>query len=60
MRRAVIYARYSTDLQDERSIAHQIALCEAAAAREELFVIGTHHDNAASGASIHGRPASLR
>ena len=54
-RRAVIYARYSTDRQDERSIDDQIALCRAAAARERLSVVATYHDSAASGASIHGR-----
>jgi DNA invertase Pin-like site-specific DNA recombinase len=56
MRRAAIYARYSTDRQDERSISDQIALCEAAAVRDKLSVIAIYHDSAASGASIHGRP----
>jgi site-specific DNA recombinase len=55
MKRAAIYGRYSTDLQDERSIADQFAVCRTYAGREGLNVIGTYEDRAVSGASMHGR-----
>lgn len=54
-KRAAIYARYSTDLQDDKSIADQFALCRAYAKRESYTVVGEHHDAAKSGASIMGR-----
>jgi site-specific DNA recombinase len=60
MTRAAIYARFSTDLQTEKSIEDQIALCRTAAARDGLSVIGTYQDSAASGASLHGRPGLQR
>ncbi len=56
MRRAVIYGRYSTDLQNEKSIEDQVALCRSFAARERLQVSGIYEDRAVSGASIAGRP----
>ncbi|PTD24423.1 recombinase family protein [Sphingomonas fennica] len=55
LRRAVIYARYSTDLQTEKSIADQLADCRAFAKREGFKVVGEYHDAAKSGASIMGR-----
>jgi DNA invertase Pin-like site-specific DNA recombinase len=58
--RAVIYARFSTDLQNERSIADQVRLCRDYAERQGHVVIGTYEDAAASGASILGRPAIQR
>lgn len=58
MRRAAIYARYSTDRQDERSIDDQIALCRGTAARDGLSVSATYSDAAASSASLHGRPGA--
>lgn len=53
---AAIYARYSSDQQQERSIEDQVALCRAWAQREGLIVVATFTDEAASGASLHGRP----
>ena len=53
--RAAIYARFSTDLQSERSIEDQIALCETYAAREGLEVSARFEDRARSGGSILGR-----
>lgn len=53
--RAAIYARYSTDLQNERSIEAQVALCRDYAKRTGLNVIAKFEDRAVSGASIHGR-----
>jgi site-specific DNA recombinase len=58
--RAVIYARFSTDLQDERSIADQVALCKEYAQRQGHDVIAVYEDASASGASLHGRPAIMR
>lgn len=55
MKRAAIYARYSSDLQNDRSIEDQIVLCRAVAIRGSLNVIGAYEDRAASGASVHGR-----
>lgn len=54
-RRAAIYARYSSELQDERSIDDQIALCRDHAARCGLTVIATFADRAKTSASIFGR-----
>ena len=56
MMRAAIYARYSTDLQSERSIEDQFALCLAYAAREGLSVVAQHDDRARSGGTLTGRP----
>ena len=56
MKRAAVYARYSSDLQNERSAEDQIALCRDFAVRHRIEIIETFVDRAASGASIHGRP----
>jgi DNA invertase Pin-like site-specific DNA recombinase len=55
-KRAAIYARYSTDMQKDRSIADQIAVCRSCAQRHGYHVVEVFEDRAASGASIHGRP----
>ena len=47
--RAAIYSRYSTDLQDETSIAGQIANCEALAAQKGFDVVARYQDAAQSG-----------
>ncbi|MCW5727208.1 recombinase family protein [Parvibaculum sp.] len=52
---AAIYARFSTELQSERSIADQIALCADFAAREGLTVVARYDDAARSGGSTLGR-----
>lgn len=54
--RAAIYARFSSDLQDDRSVADQLALCRDYAARHGWTIAATYADHAISGASIHGRP----
>jgi DNA invertase Pin-like site-specific DNA recombinase len=54
--RAAIYARYSTDLQNDRSIEDQVALCRAYAERAKLTVIETYADRAQSGSSTINRP----
>ena len=50
--RAVIYARYSTDLQSTSSIHDQIRLCRERAIREGWEIVGTYEDAATSGASL--------
>jgi site-specific DNA recombinase len=59
-KRAVIYARFSTDLQSERSIEDQVSLCQSYALREGLNVVCTYEDRARSGGSVMGRDGLLR
>lgn len=59
MKRAAIYARFSTDLQDERSIEDQVSLCRKYAERESLDVVAVFDDRARSGGSIFGRDGLL-
>lgn len=59
-RKAVIYARFSTDLQNERSIEDQITLCRDYATREGINVVEVFEDRARSGGSIMGRDGLLR
>lgn len=56
MKRAAIYARFSSDLQSDRSIEDQLTLCRAKVTREGMKVAAVFTDRARSGASIHGRP----
>lgn len=60
MTRAVVYARFSTELQNEKSTEDQIELCRAYAARHGFDVIGTYEDKARSGASVLGRDGLMR
>ncbi|RWA74038.1 MAG: recombinase family protein [Mesorhizobium sp.] len=55
MTRAAIYARFSTELQNEKSTEDQIALCRAYAVRNDLSVVAVYEDKARSGASVFGR-----
>ena len=59
MKRAAIYARFSTDLQDERSIEDQVTLCRKYSEREGLNIVATFDDRARSGGSILGREGLL-
>jgi site-specific DNA recombinase len=56
----MIYARYSTDLQNARSVDDQIAICSEYSQRLGLIIVGTESDPAKSGASILGRPGIAR
>ena len=56
MKRAVIYARYSTDLQNDRSVEDQFRLCQSYAERIGVKVVEEYSDRAKSGASMFGRP----
>lgn len=52
MGKAVLYARYSTDRQNDLSVDDQIAVCRKAAARDNLTVTEIVFDRAASSASL--------
>jgi site-specific DNA recombinase len=60
MKPAAIYARFSTELQNEKSTEDQIALCRAYAARHQLNVVATFEDKARSGASVFGRDGLMQ
>ena len=57
MRRCAVYARYSSDLQREASLADQIRKCREYAARQGWTVLDEYirQDEAISGASLAGR-----
>ncbi|WP_164730361.1 recombinase family protein [Pelagibacterium montanilacus] len=55
MRKVAVYARYSSDLQRERSITDQFAHCNEYARRQGYVVVANYSDSAKSGASLHGR-----
>ena len=55
MTRAAIYARFSTQLQSDRSIEDQVTLCRVFAQREGYEVVHVYSDAAKSGASMHNR-----
>ncbi len=55
--RAVIYARFSSDRQNENSCRDQIELASIWAERNGFEVIDSYQDAAISGASTHNRPA---
>ena len=55
MTRAVIYARYSSDLQRDASIEDQVRVCKERIKREGWLLVSTYADRAISGAS-HLRP----
>ena len=55
MQRAALYARYSSDLQNERSVDDQLALCREYCARNDLAIVNEFSDRALSGASLIGR-----
>ncbi len=57
--RAAIYARFSTELQHERSIDDQVALCETFALQNGFQVVQVFSDRARSGASVFGRDGLL-
>lgn len=59
-RRTAIYARFSSDLQDARSVTDQIELCREHARRQHWVVVQVYADEAISGATMHGRVALLR
>lgn len=54
--RAAIYARFSSELQNERSCDDQIEYCAVWAKRQDLFIVDTYRDEGVSGASALNRP----
>ena len=56
MVKAAIYARYSSVLQDERSIEDQIRLCRENIERDKGTVVDIYTDYAISGGSLRNRP----
>jgi site-specific DNA recombinase len=59
MKTAALYARYSTDLQNDHSIEDQFALCRALAKREKLAVTETFADRAKTSATMFDRDGLL-
>jgi site-specific DNA recombinase len=53
--KAVLYARFSSDMQKDRSISDQFVVCEKYAQRERLTVVHRFSDKAKSGASMLDR-----
>ncbi|PZU95640.1 MAG: recombinase family protein [Chelatococcus sp.] len=58
-KRAAIYARYSTDHQNDRSIEDQIELCRSYARRSGLTIVGEYSDRARTSATLVGREGVL-
>ena len=58
--RAAIYARFSSELQDARSITDQVSLARKYAEGRSLTQIGVYEDAAISGASVINRPGLQR
>jgi site-specific DNA recombinase len=54
--RCALYARYSTDLQNPRSIADQLVECRRHAERQGWVVVADFADAAISGAAMANRP----
>jgi DNA invertase Pin-like site-specific DNA recombinase len=52
MRRVALYARYSSDNQNEGSIEDQLRICREQAQRDKWEIVGSYHDVAISGASV--------
>ncbi|MBQ3038362.1 MAG: recombinase family protein [Clostridia bacterium] len=51
MKKAVIYARYSSERQNEQSIAGQVGTCTKWASDNNVEIIRTYHDEALTGKS---------
>jgi len=57
--RVAIYSRFSSDLQDIRSISDQVAVAREHAARQGWVIVDEFCDAAISGAALHNRPGLL-
>ena len=60
MLKAAIYARFSSDLQNDRSIDDQVNLCHSFAKTQNLNPVIVFDDRAQSGANIIGRNGIAR
>lgn len=58
--RSAIYARFSSDLQDIRSITDQVNLARRYSETRGLTTVGTYEDAGISGASMANRPGLQR
>src|SRR5260221_10487186 len=58
--RVAVYARYSSENQNERSIADQVAGCREHAGRIGAAVVDVYSDFALSGAHLKSRPEAVR
>lgn len=58
--RAALYARFSTELQQDRSVDDQLALCRAYAEANGYEIAGTYADYARTGDTMHGRAGLQR
>ena len=56
--RAVIYSRFSTDKQNESSIADQVRICSEYADANEMTVVAEMADEGISGAALGNRPGA--
>ena len=59
MKKAVIYARYSSDNQTEQSIEGQIRVCNEYAERNDILIVDSYIKRAMSGTNDH-RPEFQR
>lgn len=59
MTRAVIYARYSTDMQSETSVEDQVRQCRERASRDGHEIINVFSDYAISGSTLGNRPGMV-
>ena len=57
--RAVIYARYSTDMQSETSVEDQVRQCRERAERDGHEIINVFSDYAISGSTLSNRPGMI-
>ena len=60
IKRAVIYARYSSELQSDASIEDQVRLCEERLKSEGHMLVQVYQDRAISGGSVHNRDGIQR
>jgi site-specific DNA recombinase len=58
--RVAIYARYSSEHQNERSIDDQVRLCREHAGRLGAEIVGVYADYALSGSTLKTRPEAVR
>ena len=59
MIRVAIYARFSSDLQNDKSVDDQIAFCRAVCAHNGMTVVLTFEDRAVSASSAKNRPGFI-
>ncbi|HZS84199.1 MAG TPA: recombinase family protein [Stellaceae bacterium] len=57
--RCALYARYSSDRQNERSVSDQLAACRGHAEARGWTVVATFSDEAISGAAMANRPGLM-